>query len=95
MAIAPAILGPLMLFAGFFVNPKTVPASLRWLEYLSWFKYSYELLLINQWVGVKISCDTDENGVGCLFKNGRGVLEYYGMSTVNTLEFRSYMQHEI
>jgi len=57
LGIAPAILIPLVLFGGFFLNNATVPAWLGWIKWLSWFKYSNSALLINQWSGVeKISC---------------------------------------
>ena len=80
LAVAPAVLGVNLLFAGYILNPRTIPVFLRWLEYLSWFKYSYELLLINQWVGVRIECRVKSDGTGCLFADGRQLLEYYGMS---------------
>lgn len=40
---------PLLLFGGFYMKPGTIPPYLDWLSYLSWFKYSFEALTINQW----------------------------------------------
>ncbi|KAK8377184.1 hypothetical protein O3P69_013671 [Scylla paramamosain] len=40
---------PLLLFGGFYMKPGTIPPYLDWLSYLSWFKYSFEALSINQW----------------------------------------------
>ena len=49
LAIGPTILIPLMLFGGLFLQNSTIPVWLEWLKYLSWFMYSNEALLINQW----------------------------------------------
>ncbi|KAG0727612.1 Protein white [Chionoecetes opilio] len=34
----------------FYMKPGTIPPYLDWLSYLSWFKYSFEALTINQWI---------------------------------------------
>jgi ABC-type multidrug transport system permease subunit len=33
-----------MLFAGFLINGNTIPVDLRWIQYLSVFKYAYEAI---------------------------------------------------
>ena len=53
LAIGPTILIPLMLFGGLFLQNSTIPVWLEWLKYLSWFMYSNEAMLINQWKGVE------------------------------------------
>ena len=53
LAVGPTILIPLMLFGGLFLNNSTIPVYLEWMKYLSWFMYSNEALLINQWEGVE------------------------------------------
>ena len=52
LAFGPTLLIPLMLFGGLFLNNSTIPVYLEWLKYLSWFMYSNEALLVNQWEGV-------------------------------------------
>ncbi|XP_071551619.1 protein white-like [Panulirus ornatus] len=42
---------PLLLFGGFYMKPGTVPVYLEWVSYLSWFHFSYEALIINEWSG--------------------------------------------
>jgi len=56
LALAPPLIIPLMLFGGFFLQSSSIPDWLIWLKYLSWFLYSNELLMINQWQGVKFDC---------------------------------------
>ena len=41
-----------MFFGGFLLQITTIPVWLDWLKYLSWFMYTNEALLINQWKGV-------------------------------------------
>ena len=53
LAVGPTLIIPLMLFGGLFLNNSTIPVYLEWLKYLSWFMYSNEALLINQWEGVE------------------------------------------
>jgi len=54
---SPVIL-PLFLFGGMFLKNGSIPIWLDWIKYISWFFYSYEALVINQWSGVtNITCD--------------------------------------
>ena len=43
-----------MLFAGILVNQVNIPASLRWVQYLSFFKYAYEAVSANDSADVRI-----------------------------------------
>lgn len=49
--VAPITLVLLMLFGGFFINSANVPVYLIWLQYLSFFKYAFEALVINEFTG--------------------------------------------
>ena len=84
MVLAPTILIPLMLLGGLFVNNSTIPASLQWMKYLSWFMYGNEALLINQWEGVdniKYTCPSPSGQVNCTV-TGEYVLEKLHFSKV-------------
>lgn len=39
-----------------------MPVWLSWFEYISWFKYANEALVINQWRGMELPC-TGDNGI--------------------------------
>jgi ABC-type multidrug transport system permease subunit len=41
MAFTPVLVIPFMVLGGFFVNTNNIPSFLKWLEYLSMFKYGY------------------------------------------------------
>lgn len=73
LAIGPPVIIPFLLFGGFFLNNSSVPVYLRWLSYLSWFKYGNEALLINQWADVQ-HIDCTHSNTTCP-KNGHVVLE--------------------
>mmetsp|Transcript_19657 Transcript_19657/g.18727 ORF Transcript_19657/g.18727 Transcript_19657/m.18727 type:complete len:354 (+) Transcript_19657:825-1886(+) len=49
MALVPITITPLMLFAGFFIDQASIPWYLYEIEYISFFKYGYQALELNQW----------------------------------------------
>ena len=79
-AVGPAFILPFLLFGGFFTNPELVPSWLAWIEHISWFKYGNEILFVNQWVGVNITCPAGEN---CIYDTGEDVLQPYSFDVVN------------
>lgn len=48
-ALAGPIILPFMLFGGFFIQDKNIPDYFIWLRYLSWIKYGFEAMCINQY----------------------------------------------
>ena len=47
-AIAPIVLAPCVIFSGLPVNLGTVYVWLRWLQYLSPLRYTFEILIRNE-----------------------------------------------
>lgn len=45
------VLLPVVLFGGFFANPKTYWEYVSWLQYLSPVKYGYEAICLNEFKG--------------------------------------------
>ena len=89
LAVGPTLIIPLMLFGGLFLNNSTIPVYLEWLKYLSWFMYSNEALLINQWVGVediKYKCQPPAPEDCTISVTGEFVLEKLHFSKVNNDE---------
>ena len=61
---------------------------LDWLKYLSWFRYTNEIFIINQWKGVddiKVNCTELDNGTeACQYVTGEFVIEdQMGFNIVN------------
>ncbi|KAJ3213671.1 hypothetical protein HDU67_002592 [Dinochytrium kinnereticum] len=43
-----------MLFAGLLINQESIPSFIRWIQYGSFFRFSYEALIVNDITGIKI-----------------------------------------
>ncbi|TRY79220.1 hypothetical protein TCAL_12520, partial [Tigriopus californicus] len=78
LALAPPLIIPIMLFGGFFLNFEAIPEWLGWLQYLSWFKYGNEILVINQWKGITLNCTGH-----CNFETGQDVIDFYNFDESN------------
>jgi hypothetical protein len=65
--------------SGSFHHFRLVPGWLAWIQHVSWFKYSNEILIVNQWEGLEIP--QDPMGVSP-FKDGDAVIDYYGYDKV-------------
>ncbi|KAL4425753.1 hypothetical protein ABPG75_009769 [Micractinium tetrahymenae] len=50
-AVAPGVTVVLMLFGGFFVSTDSIPASIRWITYISHLYYAFQGLVINNFAG--------------------------------------------
>lgn len=48
LAITPLIFMPMMLFSGFYVNSDSISVWLKWIEYASPFRYSFEAYVYNE-----------------------------------------------
>ncbi|CAF4750093.1 unnamed protein product, partial [Rotaria sp. Silwood2] len=69
------ILLPLMVFGGFFLNNQSGQKWLTWMKYISWFYYSNEALIINQWADVhSLPCEGLEPELPC-YHNGDEILQ--------------------
>eukprot|EP00698_Gefionella_okellyi_P012708 TRINITY_DN3436_c0_g3_i2.p1 TRINITY_DN3436_c0_g3~~TRINITY_DN3436_c0_g3_i2.p1 ORF type:complete len:1137 (-),score=253.62 TRINITY_DN3436_c0_g3_i2:2148-5558(-) len=84
MYLAPTVLLLGTLFAGFFVNIQTIPVYLSWLQYVSYFKWAYEALVVNEFRGVTFVCESAElvNGT-CPIPTGDVALTILGFQNVN------------
>lgn len=56
VASTPVLIIPFMLFAGFFVNQNNIPVFLRPFEYISLFKYGYQVFMYNEYDGLDVGC---------------------------------------
>ena len=63
------------------MNADSVPVYMLWIKYLSWFSYSSEILMINQWDSISnLSCSSGEI---CPFENGADVMNYMSANKSN------------
>jgi ABC-type multidrug transport system permease subunit len=54
VALTPVCVVPFMLFSGFFVNQDQIPVFLKPFEYLSLFKYGFQVLILNEYGSIEI-----------------------------------------
>nr|XP_022308826.1 protein white-like isoform X1 [Crassostrea virginica] len=74
LSLGPLLMTPFLLFGGYFLNNGSVPDYFLWIKYASWFLYSNELMITNQWKDVNyISCD-EQNSTVCIH-SGRDIIE--------------------
>ncbi|XP_028399589.1 ABC transporter ATP-binding protein/permease wht-1-like [Dendronephthya gigantea] len=83
IATGPILILPLLIFGGYFVSNNTIPDSLKWLRYISWFNFGFENLMINQWQNVdRITGCGKTTSKHCL-QNGEQVLDFYQLDENN------------
>ncbi|XP_054160064.1 protein white-like [Oppia nitens] len=87
LTIAPAILMPLMIFGGFFLNNDSIPDYFIWIKYISWFYYGNEALVINQWLDItSIPCPGQQSAnstvITCI-PDGRSVIKMLNFDVDN------------
>jgi hypothetical protein len=63
VTLTPILIIPFMLFAGFFVNQENIPVWLIEFQYLSFFKYGYQALMINEYTDLQLTCMSPPPGV--------------------------------
>ncbi|CAB3402936.1 unnamed protein product [Caenorhabditis bovis] len=85
MTILPIFVVPVMAFGGFFISLSTIPPYFIWLRDLSYFKYGYEALAINQWESVHVIPDCFNSTISCP-KSGQEVLEQIDFAAGNKIE---------
>jgi len=77
LPLMPLIIMPLGLLGGFFLNPKSTPVYLDWLQRLSVFYWSFAGVVINEFTGLRLYCSGDEytaQGL-CAVTNGEQSIE--------------------
>ena len=46
-----------LMFSGFFLNESNVPAMFIWLKEISFIRYAFQALCVNEFKGADFSCD--------------------------------------
>ena len=65
--IAPAAIVLFLVFSGYFLNDNSIPVYLDWLKYLSFIRYGFMALAVNEFRNATFSC-TPQDGY-CLSGN--------------------------
>ena len=74
----------LQIFAGLLLNIDSIPVYFKWLEYLSIFKYAYEIAVANELEGLQLeACTSEEIDEGGCLEDGNAFLERLGLEYDN------------
>lgn len=58
--IVPAIILPLMIFSGFFINADSIDPWFIWISYISPIRYGFIAMVKNEFTGLDINCRPEE-----------------------------------
>eukprot|EP00117_Sycon_ciliatum_P019578 scpid51410/ scgid3350/ Protein white len=81
LALMPPLVIPLMLFGGLFLNSDSTPVYFIWIEKISFIKYSFHAMMINEFQNAETPpCPvSNSTSPAPCFPDGNAVLRNYGM----------------
>ncbi|CAD6187882.1 unnamed protein product [Caenorhabditis auriculariae] len=87
MTVLPIFVIPIMAFGGFFISFDSIPPYFTWLSSLSYFKYGYEALAVNEWESISVIAEclnqTAAFGLSSCPRTGHEVLHSIDFSANN------------
>merc|ERR1712166_734535 len=98
-AIAPLVVIVFLLFGGFYVNTANIPDFIAWVQEISFFKWGFKALAINEYQTLQFVgktgqlCKTAVNVTkgDCAFEDGKQVLELLTFGTGTVAECLIYL----
>merc|ERR1719329_1851266 len=94
LAMGPLVILPLGFMAGFVINPDSIPAFVRWMQWLSPAKYAFAGVSQNEFAGLSLHCTRQQlrslvkagtEAKMCVFTSGDEVLETLNIEPVLTV----------
>ena len=92
VTVLPMVLEVCRLFGGFFLSPKNLPKYFSWLDALSYVKYAYIAISLNELDGLELHCNPGEfksrlvNGVSqqyCPTTTGQQTIDSLGLDFIS------------
>jgi ABC-type transport system involved in multi-copper enzyme maturation permease subunit len=85
ITVLPMLLEVSRLFSGFFLAPRFLPAYFSWLDALSYIKYAYVGISLNEQHGLVLSCtDAQRNAAGrCPVPDGQTTIDNLGLDFIS------------
>ncbi|KAJ8598608.1 hypothetical protein CTAYLR_001713 [Chrysophaeum taylorii] len=68
--VAPAVTVLFVMFSGYFLNESSIPVYVRWLKYISFVRYTFQALAVNEFRGESFSCGDVSEDQSCVRKGG-------------------------
>ena len=83
VTVLPMALEVTRLFGGFFLAPSRLPKYFVWLDALSYIKYVYVGLSLNELSGLKLTCTANETLSGKCIENGEYNIKDLGLDYIS------------
>lgn len=71
--VGPPVIIVLILFSGYYINIDSLPIVANLVPYISFIKWTFEALNVNEFIGETFSC----TGTGGCYRTGEQVLQHY------------------
>jgi len=83
-AVVPMFTLPFFCVCGLYANTKRLDPYFLWLNRISFIRYAFVGLFINEFEALDTLCDV--NDTSCSYKTGQDVLEFYGFDNTSWVE---------
>ncbi len=83
VTVLPMALEVIRLFGGFFLAPSRLPKYFSWLDALSYIKYVYVGISLNELTGLQLTCTVNETASGTCIKNGEAIIKSLGLDYIS------------
>ena len=83
VTVLPMALEVTRLFGGFFLAPSRLPKYFSWLDALSYIKYVYVGLSLNELTGLTLTCTAAEEQSGKCIRNGDFTINDLGLNYIS------------
>ena len=73
------VISVIIVFAGPYINTKTIPVYYIWAPWVSYFAYAFKGFFYNEIIGLSFTCDDGVPEDSCPIRTDRDAIEYYGL----------------
>ena len=83
VTVLPLALEVTRLFGGFFLSPSRLPKYFSWLDAISYTKYTFVGVALNELSGLQLSCPAGTEGTGACTSNGEALIRERGFDYIS------------
>jgi hypothetical protein len=83
VTVLPMLLEVTRLFGGFLLTPSRLPKYFSWLDALSYIKYVYIGISLNEWGDLKLTCTANDTNSGNCIPNGEIIIQSLGFDYIS------------
>lgn len=83
VTVLPLALEVTRLFGGFFLSPKLLPSYFVWLDAISYAKYTFVGICLNELQDLKITCPLNDTTPGICYPTGEDIIRLKGYNYIS------------